>query len=106
MRADAAWAVLGGLTVGVQSRCRGLPYTGWTSPTAGSFYVTIRRRDPSMRHAPSKAGLPGTQTPGGGRRWRSAAAVFVAAGGLVAIAVPASASAAPAAAPAAPAAPA
>ena len=61
-----------------------------------------------MRHAPSKAGLPGAETPGGGRRWRSAAAVFVAAGGLVAVAVPASASAAPAAAstPAAPAAPA
>ena len=58
-----------------------------------------------MRHAPSKAGLPGIETPGGRRRWRSAAAVFVAAGGLVAVAVPASASAAPAtAAPPAPAA--
>jgi uncharacterized protein (TIGR03118 family) len=54
-----------------------------------------------MRHALSRAGLTGTEDRGSGRRWPAAAAVFVAAAGLAAIAVPAGASTAAPAAPAA-----
>ena len=53
-----------------------------------------------MRHATSNAGPAGTEEHGSGRRWPAAAAVFVAAAGLVAMAAPAGASAASAAAPA------
>ena len=53
-----------------------------------------------MRHATSTAGLAGREDHGGGRRWPTVAAVFVAAAGLAAIAAPAGAATAPAAAPA------
>jgi uncharacterized protein (TIGR03118 family) len=51
-----------------------------------------------MRHVPRRAGLPGTTKPGVGRLAPAAVTVFAAAACVVALAVPAGASAAPAAA--------